>query len=187
MVLQTGDFPYGYQPQQPDPNGNLQIDVLWADITHCLGLPDPTAEGREASSPTYKLGLATQAVSTIEYTTPLATADIAAAVGGPAFTFCATTAFNANAKRVAPQGATPGPAALSPLNVPPVGDKMFAFRINITQNLSDLQVPISQDFYVIINGVTVSRLWFLNPGSPFPPDLEQSLVQKVVTRAGKGP
>jgi hypothetical protein len=185
-VLQTGDFPYGYQAQPPDPNGNLQVDVLWGDMTHCLGLPGPLA-GHVAYSPTYKLGLATQAVSAVEYTTSSATAAIAAAVGGSAFMGCATAAFNANAKRVAPQGATPGPAALSPLNVAPVGDKMFAFRVNITQNLSDLQVPIFQDFYVIINGVTVSRLWFLQPGSPFPPDLEQSLVQKVVTRAGKGP
>ena len=188
-VMQTGDFPYGYQALQPDPsdpNGGLQIDALWSDMAHCLGVPSPSA-GRVSSSSTYKLGLATQAVSTVEYTTTTAAADIAAAVGGSTFMGCAITAFNDNAKRSAPQGATPGPAAVSPLNVPTVGDKMFAFRINITQNLSDLQVPLFQDFYVVINGVTVSRLWFLQPGSPFPPDLEQMLVQKVVTRAGRGP
>ena len=188
-VLQTGDFPYGYQALQPDPsdpNGGLQIDMLWSDMAHCLGVPSPSA-GRLSTSPTYKTNVATQAESTVEYTTTSAAAAIAAAVGGSTFMGCATTAFNANAKRSAPQGATPGAAAVTPLNVPAVGDKMFAFRVNITQNLSDLQVPIFQDFYVIINGVTVSRLWFLQPGSPFPPDLEQTLVQKVITRAGKGP
>jgi hypothetical protein len=49
--------------------------------------------------------------------------------------------------------------------------------------LDELQVPIFQDFLVFFDGDTVVRMFFLNPGGPFPPNLERSLVDKVLARA----
>jgi hypothetical protein len=184
-VFQPADFPLTYKPQPADPQNGLHLEAIWQNLTHCMGVQDSAPPPAVATSPTFLQGLATQAMATVEYTTPSAAAAIAVALGGPMFQTCATDTFAANAKSSAPQGATPGPATVTPLTAAPTvpaGQKMFAYRINVTQNLTDLQVKLFQDCLVVINGGTVIRMLFLNPGSPFPPDLEQSLVQKVVSR-----
>jgi hypothetical protein len=161
----------------------LQIERLWQNLTHCLNVDNAPTKPVLATSPTFKRGLATSAVSTVEYTTASSAASIAGALGGAALQGCLTSAFNANAKLSAPQGATPGPATVTPLTVAPVGDKMYAFRVNVTMDLSGLQIKLFHDFVVAFKGSTVIRMWFLNPGSAFPPDLEQTLVHNVVGRA----
>src|SRR5206468_3982163 len=102
---------------------------------------------------------------------------------GPKFNECATTAFAADADRSKPEGATPGPVTVSPLEVTPRGQRTLAYRIELQMNLQDLPVPISQDFLIVFNGGTVIRLLFLNPGGPFPQNLENTLVDSVVGRA----
>jgi hypothetical protein len=137
-----------------------------------------------ATSPTFLQGLATQARATVEYTTPSSVAAIEAGLAGPKIQGCAVAAFTVDAKHSAPQGATPGPSTLSPLTVPPLGLREFPFRVNVTMDLQSLQVPIFQDFLVIFNGDTLIRAFFLNPGSGFRQDLEQSLLRATVARAG---
>ncbi|MDP9075334.1 MAG: hypothetical protein M3N98_14460 [Actinomycetota bacterium] len=188
---QPADFPAAFK-QQPDQSGDcpasaatcssLALEAVWHDIITCLGVTDtPQAS---ATSPTYLQNLATQARATVEYTTEASATAIATALAGPMFQGCATTAFTADAKRNAPPGATPGTPAVSPLTFTPVGQKISATRIMTAMNLQDLPIKLYQDFLVVFNGRTVIRMFFLNPGSGFPPTLEQSLVQKVVARAG---
>jgi hypothetical protein len=182
-VLKPADFPYGWTPQPPDPTGGLQIERLWQNLAHCLNVDNTTPPPVLATSPTFKRGLATNAVSTVEYTTPPSAAAIAAALGAPTMQGCITGAYNANAQLSHPEGAVPGPAKVSPLTLPPAGDKEFSYRVNVTMDLSGLKINLFHDFRVVFKGDSVIRMWFLNPGSPFPPDLENTLVANVVGRA----
>ena len=183
-VLQPSDLPYGFTAQPPDPTGGLHIETIWHDISTCLGI-DSAAPMALAQSPTFKKGVATQAVSAVEYTTPENADAIATAVASPKFITCASAAFAANAKRNGAAGTVPHPPVVTPTSVAQVGQKMSAFRISLTRDMGGgLQMGILQDFYVIVNGGTVVRMWFIQPGSPFPPDTEHMLVQTVVTRAG---
>lgn len=182
-VLQPTDFPYGWTPQPFDPTGGLHIERLWRNLTHCLNVDNTTPAPSVATAPTFLRGLATSATSSVEYTTPASATAIADALGGAKLQGCLTSAFNANAQLSHPQGAVPGPATVSVLAPPQVGDKAFAFRVNVTMSLSGLQIKLFHDFVVAFKGGTVIRMWFLNPGSGFPPDLEQTLLQNVVGRA----
>ncbi len=181
-VYQAGDFPSGWEALAPSPTDGLQIEALWKDEASCLNL-DRTAPV-EATSPTYRGATAFSTVSTVEYTTEASSAAMYDALSGPQAQDCENKAYVANADRSHPPGATPGPPTITPLDVAPVGEKMHAIRVNITQNLSTLQINLFQDLYVIFKpGGTVIRMWFLKAGSGFPPTLEQTLVQAVVNRA----
>ncbi|HEV2369877.1 MAG TPA: hypothetical protein VGR90_08365, partial [Acidimicrobiales bacterium] len=117
----------------------------------------------------------------VEYTTQSASSAIQAAIAGPKFNSCMTSAFTTDAKASAPQGATPSPVAISALTAPAVGDKASATRINVSMNLGGgLVIKLYQDFIVVFKGTAIARFFFLNPGGPFAPDLEQSLLTKVV-------
>jgi len=50
-------------------------------------------------------------------------------------------------------------------------------------NMNGLQVPVFQDFVVVFKGQAVIPMLFLNPGGPFPQDVEGSVVQRVTGRA----
>ena len=179
-VLQDADFPPGWKA---DPEATLYIEETWGDLVRCLGVDLPAQPLGIATSPTYRQGLATQARSTVEYMPEPAAQALAAALAGPEFKGCATEAFNTDAKRSAPEGATPGPVEVTPLDYPTRGEATSASRINVTMNLAELQVPIFQDFLVFFDGEMVTRMFFLNPGGPFPPTLERTLVDKVLARA----
>ena len=180
-VFQAADFPAGWAPQPPDEG--LGLDTIWADLTRCLGVDTTADRAAAATSDTYLRGLATQARSTVEYTTPLTATAVSTALGGPQFQQCAKDAFAADVKRSAPEGAVPGPVESAPLDVPTPGPKISAYRVNVTINMQELQVPLFQDFLVVFDGEALIRMLFLNPGSAFPPDLQRTLVEKVVSRA----
>lgn len=182
-VFQTGDFPPGFQPQPEEPGQGLNIEGLWGELTRCLGVENTAQRTGMASSPTFLRGLATQARVTVEYTSDASAQALAAALAGPRFQSCANDAFNADVKRSAPEGGVPGPVAVAPLAAPPVvTSKISAFRITVTINLDELKVPLFQDFLVAFEKGAVVRMFFLNPGSEFPPDLRNTLVQKVLSR-----
>lgn len=180
-VLQSADFPPGWEALPPG-EGGLHLEETWTDLTRCLGVENRGQPAGVATSPTYLRDLATQARSTVEYLPEPAAQAIATSLAGSKFQACATEAFNADAKRSAPEDAVPGPVEVSPLDSPTYSQATSASRIRVTMNLSDLQVPIFQDFLVFVDGGTVTRMFFLNPGAPFPPDLERSLVEKVLAR-----
>jgi len=180
-IVQASDFPPGWRLQ--DPQEGLDLEILWQDITRCLGVERKEQPIGFATSPTYLRGLATQARATVEYMPEASAQAIASAFTGPKFKDCATEAFTADVKRNAPEGGVPaGPPALSPLDFPKLGQTTSAIRINAAINLSELQVPIFQDYIVVFDGGTVTRAVFLNPGSAFPPDLQRSLMEKAAAR-----
>lgn len=180
-VLQPGDFPAGWEELAQEEG--LDLEITWRDIMDCLGVDGgPPALGI-ATSPTFQQGIATQARSTVVYTDEPTAQAVATALGGPDFTACAEKAFLDDAKRSAPDGGTPTAVEVAPLEFAQLGQPTLTFRLTNTMNLDDLQVPITQDFLVFFKGGTLIRMVFLNPGGPFPQDLERSLVEKVVGRA----
>ncbi len=178
--LQLSDFPEGWKLHEE--GEGLDLELVWADVLRCLGVTPPEPAG-SATSPTFLRGLATQAQSTVEYMSEPAANSTADTLANPRFEECATEAFNADAERNKPEGATPGPARVAPLDIPQLGQRRFATRANFSMNLADLQVPITQDLIVLFDGGTVIRMMFLNAGSPFPEDLQRSLMQTVFDRA----
>ena len=179
-ILRAADFPPGFDP---DPEAMFDIEAVWRDITSCLGVAETGQPLGRATSVTFKQGLATQARSTVEYLPEARAKALATALGGAKFNQCATQAFTADAKRSAPEGGVPGPVSVAPLAFPKAGQTTSASRATFTMDVQGLKVPITQDLVVAFDGEAVSRLSFLNTGSPFPSQLEQSLVQKVVSRA----
>jgi len=182
-VFQPGDFPAGFAAQPDDPTQGLGIDAVWSELTTCLGVPSTATPAGRATSPTFKMGLATQGRATVEYTTEPAATAVSAALTGPKAQDCLTKAFAADVNRSKPEGATPGPVMVAPSDVTVAGKKALSWRINATVNLQDLVVPLFQDFVVIVNKGTVVRMMFLQPGSVFPQALEQTLEENVVGRA----
>ncbi|MGH9125114.1 MAG: hypothetical protein ACRDZ8_10370 [Acidimicrobiales bacterium] len=199
-LWQQADWPTAYKMQSDGmgtcPNtsaacDSLNLETIWQEVTSCVGVTD-TPEAK-AVSPTYLEGIATQARVTVEYTTPAAASAIAAALTGPKFDGCMTTAFTADAKGVAESGGfTPSASTVSALTPPsepslPAGTSVSSSRINVTMTLGSgtaaLQVHIYQDFLVYFNGGTIVRFFFLNPGGPFVVSVEQPLIMKVVTAA----
>lgn len=181
-ILQPDDFPLGWT-EQPQEEG-LFIELLWQELTTCLGVYDPSQVKAKATSPTFLRGIATQARSTVTYTAPASADAIAAALEGPMFQECATPAFDADVERSKPDGSTHGPSAVAPIETLEIGQKTLSWRVNVTVFLSDLEVRINQNFLVVFEpGGVVIPLFFLNPGSPFPPELQQQLIDKVTSRA----
>ena len=180
-VLQPSDFPPGWTTFPPDEG--LHLDALWQDLMRCLGIERAAQPLAMALSPTYVKGIATQARTMVQYSPARAVAAIEGALTGPKSQECLTQAFTADAERSKPEASRPGPSTVSPLQVPPAGQKTLSWRVTLTMFLSELQVPIFQDFLVVFDGERVMPMFFLNPGSPFPPDLERQLVQDVVGRA----
>jgi hypothetical protein len=179
-TLQLSDFPDGWELH--DPTQGLDLEIVWGDVLRCLNAPHSQPAGT-ATSPTFLRGLATQAQATVEYMSQPAANAVATALSNPRFAQCATDAFTEDAKRNAPEGATPGPVTVAPLELSQLGQRMSATRATFDMNLGELPIPITQDLVVISVGDTVIRLMFLNPGSPFPEDLQRTLIQKVFDRA----
>ena len=184
-TLQTADFPPGFQPQPEEPGQGLNIDLLWQELTRCLGVESTAPPAGLATSPTFLRGLATQGRSTVEYTTEQRTTAVAAALTGAKAMECLTKSFEADVDRSKPEGAKPGPVKVTPRTVTlPGGQRAISWRINASVLLAELTVPLFQDFTVVFNRGTMTRFYYLNPGSDFPQDAEQGMVEKVVARAG---
>lgn len=182
-TLQASDFTAGFEAQPDGPGQGLNIDLLWAELTACLGVTRTAAPAGVATSPTYLQGLATQGRSTVEYLGGPAATALAAALDSPTSPGCVKKSFEADLERSKPEGATAGPVTVSRRTDTGTSPRIMSWRVNASANLDDLVVPLFQDFLVIIDGGTVIRMFFLNPGSEFPQGLERSIVDKVVARA----
>jgi hypothetical protein len=176
-VIQPGDLPEGFKEQPAE--DALDQDTTFREIISCLGV---SANGQgSASSPTFVRGVATQMTSTVEYFATASAQPIAMAfAGSPKLDACAKEAFASDVKRNAPPGLEPGEITVARLEFPKSGLLTSAFRIKAPVG----PIEITQDFIVVFNTETISRFTFLNPGQPFPSDLQQSLVAKVAGRAG---
>lgn len=180
-VLRQEDFPDGWS--EHDPTAGLALELTWNDLLSCLGVPAGDQALGIATSPTFLQGLATQARSTVEYLPEDRVQAIGAALAGADLDRCLSEAISADAVRSAPEGGVPGPVTVSALDVPALGQATTAKRMNFTMKVEDLEIPIFQDLVVVLDGDTVTRLVFLNPGGPFPPSLQRTLIETVVGRA----
>lgn len=180
-VLKIEDFPAGWD--EHDPTQGLAIELTWNDLLDCLGVDEAADQPLGiAVSPTFLQGIGTQARSTVEYVSEERAQELAAALTSGDFNDCATEVFGEDAVRSAPEGGTPGPLTVAPLDFPSLGDSTSATRITFEMKVGDLPIPITQDLIVVFEGGTVSRLSFLNPGGPFAPNLQRTLVETVVNR-----
>jgi len=180
-VLQLTDFPSGWKTQEED--AGLQLERLWQELSGCLGVQSQGKASAVATSPTFLRGIGTQARSTVEYLPAPASQAIITALGGAKLQGCATEAFQADVKRSAPEGGVPGPVTVAPLAFAKLGTTTLAWRATAVIDLDGLKIPITQDLIVVVKGEAFSRITFLNPGEPFPSDLQRSLAEKVVSRA----
>jgi len=180
-VLQLADLPPGYKALTPEDGGGLNIDKLWTDLKTCIGATTQTVG--TATSPTFITGLATQARTTVEYTTDVSATALAAAIAGPKTIGCLTTIFTADVKATAPPGVIPGPLTAAQLSVvPAIAPKTTVFRMNNEMSLSDAKFPLVQDLVISYAGGAVIRALFLNTGGEFRQDLERTVVTKVIGR-----
>lgn len=179
-VLQADDIPAGYQEQAPE--DIFDQETTFQDLSTCLGVA--TRGLGSATSPTYGKPPATKFVSTVEYFAPPAAQAIAAAFApGPKFDGCSKQAFTADLKRNAPPGSTVSDVAVTPLDFPKFGQATYAYQVKTILAIPNgPTIPINQDVIIALNGDAISRLTFLSPGQPFPPDVERTLVGKVVGR-----
>lgn len=180
-VLKLTDFPDGWM--DPGPEGGLSLELVWDELLGCMGVEEASGPALGiATSPTFLQGVGTQARSTVEYVPEARARTIAAALTGGDFTRCATEVFTEDAGRSAPEGGQPGPLTVLPLEFEALGQSTSATRITFEMRVDDFPIPISQDLIVVFEGGTVSRFTFINPGGPFPPALQRTLVETVVGR-----
>jgi len=179
-ILRAADLPADFKEQLPE--DDLDQDVTFQALTTCLGVS--TRGLGSAASPTYVRGIATQVASTVEYIAMPSVQAMAMAFGGSEkLASCSKEAFTADLKRNAPEGATVGAVEVVPLDFPQLGQLTSASRTTTTLQLpGGPSIPITQDLVIVFKGEAVSRLTFLNPGAPFPSDLQRTLVEKVVSR-----
>lgn len=180
-VFTKADFPDVWK-QYTDPRDGLATERLWAQVLACLGVDKGKAQGI-AVSPTFYLPPATQARSTVEYTSPARAKAVTAALAGPKLERCYTKAVADDARRSAPEGGKVGTVTVAPLTLDVPGKATSATRASFVVDVNGLKVPLVQDLVVVTDGGTLSRLNFLGAGGPFQPALQRSLVDAVVARA----
>jgi hypothetical protein len=179
-VLQPNDFPTGWAPKPEDER--LDHETTWRELTRCLGEEDSGQGLAVAVSPTFGRGPATQVTSAVEYLPGPTAQALAAAFGGPKMTECAKAAFTADVKRNAPPDATVGPVEVAPFNFALLGQATSSTRATTTIDLG-FPIRVTQDFVIVFEAESVSRVSFLAAEGPFEADLQRVLVEKVVARA----
>ncbi|MEO7520093.1 MAG: hypothetical protein ABIY58_15190 [Acidimicrobiales bacterium] len=188
-VLKDSDLPDSWK--RAAAADQLDEEATWGALTTCLGIGNAGAtqavalgEVARAQSPTHLTGQGTQVTSTVAYlATDQEMRRVTGAFAGPQLDDCSQQALSRAVAAGAPEGATPGPVEVAPLDLPPSGDVTSAHRATATVNVGGVKVPITMDYVVVFKGISISRLLFVNPGEPFPQDLQRSLVAKVAGRA----
>lgn len=182
-VLQADDLPAGWEANPEEER--LDHETTWQALLACAGVTDP-AEGEveNVSSPTFQTGLATLVTSAVSYyDSPEQVAALAEAFTGDDLAACAEEALLADVERNKPPEATLSDLVVTPGEFPEFGEATVSYRIDGTINIGPVAPPLYQDFVAVFDGDAVSRFNFLNPGTPFPEDLQRTLVETVVERA----
>lgn len=184
-VIQRADLPpeWKEQPAADRPDH----EKTWTDLLTCLNLGDP-AEGVDAAavSLTYTAGVGTQVTSSVVYLSDQRSEQINAGFADSSFPSCAEEAFAEDVLRNAPEGSPMGDITIEEVEFPPAatpGTTASAYRAQTSIEIAPgTPISVFQDFVVVVRGGAVSRLTFVNGGEPFPDDLKQALVAKVLSR-----
>ncbi|HUQ63206.1 MAG TPA: hypothetical protein VM121_05600 [Acidimicrobiales bacterium] len=180
-VLQASDVPADWVTQPAEES--LHLDLIWQEVTGCLGLGGLEQPMAWAVSAGYTHGLAQAARTMVQYRSEAANRSISDALAGPGAAQCLLQTFSADVDRSAPEGAVREKIDLASLDLAPLGQQTYAWRISAVLNLNGLKVPVHQDFLVAFKAEAVIPMLFLDVGSPFDSGLERSLAEAVVSRA----
>lgn len=80
-------------------------------------------------------------------------------------------------------GATFGAVRVTPFTVPGLNAESVSYRISVPVSGEGQTLDALIDMVVVLKGRTGVRMTFTGIGSPFPPDLETSLTNKIIDRA----
>lgn len=182
-VLALADLPAGWRAQAEEDRPDH--DTTWQALADCLEIEDPSqAAVAAATSPTFVSGVATQVTSSVAYLgSEEQVQAVAAAYTGEQSLACASEALASDVERNAPPGGTVSEVQVAAFEFPDMEDAVAAYRAMARIDLGEVTVPIVMDVVTIFDGRAMSRMVFLNPGEPFPEELQRSLTEKVVGRA----
>lgn len=181
-LLVIGDLPSGWaaKPEAEE----LDLEPTWQDLLACGDITDPSeGEAASASSPTFLIGVGTQVTSTVAYyDSPERVTELAEALAREDILDCVGDAFLAGLERDNPPEFTFGDVTAAPLEFLGAGETSVGYRVTGTRNISAMSFELFQDFIVVFDGDSISRLFFTNPGEPFAEDLQRTLVETVTER-----
>jgi len=94
-----------------------------------------------------------------------------------------TTAIRSKSGVGSSAGVTFGAVQVRPLTVPGLTAESVSYRISVPVTGEGQTVDALVDIVVVLKGRTGVRMTFTGIGSPFPPDLETSLTNKIIDRS----
>ena len=183
--LRLTDFPTEWRSSPVDPATTAAATAGNRTLALCMGRPAPedirTAEADSddfSAQDTRRVSSSVQLVRTEE----IAKDDFAVLTGDKSLS-CHKTGIDAEFARQLPASAAPQ-TTIERLQLPTFGDETVAFRVSATTiNNNNQQVRTYIDLVFVRRGRAELSGSFLNVGTPFPTDLERTLLQRMVGRA----
>ena len=179
-VLKQSDLPEGWA-KGTGTGLAAGHEQAWVDIRDCIGAGEEIDAGavRATSGPFESGGARVESIVT--YVNAEQASGFALSMASLDAVDCGREALAAEAVRDAPQGETVARQEVAPLSLPRLANAAsWAARSTTTYSSGPVVVT---DVVVLISEGALCRLAFVNEGGPFPQDLQQSLIEKVVSRA----
>lgn len=181
--LRLSDFPMEWK-SSPLPADAEQVNARNnRALAACMGRPPPEelrtaiADSNDFSAAdTRRVTSSVQLVRTEE----IAREDFAALEGEKSLA-CHLTQIESEFRRQLP-AANPQ-VSMDRFEVPQFGDETVAFRVDATSLAEGVQIRTFIDLVFIRKGRAELSVSFINRGTPFPTELRQSLLQRMVGRA----
>jgi hypothetical protein len=179
--LKLADFPPEWKSAPPAP-ANDEADNALAD---CMGRPRPdqtrtaTADSQDFSAAeTRRASSTVQVVRTVE----IAQGDFAALHGERAAP-CLKQQIDAEFTRQLPPDAPAQATTIERVDLPQFGEETVVYRVQATAMTQGQQVRTYIDLAFVRMGRSELSAAFLNRSTPFPADLQRTLLQRMVGRA----
>ena len=152
-------------------------------FAQCMGRPPPDEERTVVLySPDFSAAETRRVASSVQLakTEDIAKADFQAQRGDKAVA-CQKSQLDSEFRRQLPDAAPQ--LSVDRLDFPVFGDESVAFRADVTSVAEGVQVRTLIDIVFVRKGRTEMSVSFVNRTSPFPQDLQRSLLQRMVGRA----
>ena len=181
LVVRITDLPAGWtsRPHQRTP----EDEQVERELRACLGggqIPTRTAEADSDDFANAGSQVTSRAVVAPTVEQARREHDRAAT---PEFSRCLTEVFRRRFQRSPPEGAALQDLRADRLSVPPVADGLVAHRLTITLSAPQGNAVFYADLFVMRSERTSVSVNFVNPGSPFPADVERSVMDRLANRA----
>ncbi len=188
-VLKLSDFPPGWTSAPSKDDNSNAIDKQLSQCFHIQGLkliPNATnVDSDDFTSPSEQT--VTNTVSVTATASEIGKAfDV---LSGPNAPKCFTDAFNAgiqenlkSSSTTLPNGTTIGSASVNPLSFNALGDRTIAYRASIPVSAKGFDTAVYLDFILVQHGRFAVVLSGEDTITPFPTDMSESLIRKVLAR-----